>query len=261
MADRHVVRIAAVSDLHCSRTSQGVLQPLFTEISARADVVLLAGDLTDYGHPDEARVLAREITASLHIPILAVLGNHDHESGHAEEVQQILCDHGVTMLDGEAHEVLGIGFAGTKGFGGGFGARSLAPWGEPIIKRFVQETVNEVLRLESALSRLRTEHRVVLLHYAPILGTVEPEPPEIYPFLGSSRLEDPLARYGVSAVFHGHAHAGSPEGVTSTGIPVYNVALPLLARTWPDQPPFRLIELPAPHPADTWQPKAGHPAG
>ncbi len=179
------------------------------------------------------------------IPVLAVLGNHDFESGHEDEVTKILVDAGVMVLDGDAREVLGVGFAGVKGFAGGFGPRALAPWGEPSIKSFVHEAVNEALKLESALARLRTPQRVALLHYAPVLATVSGEPPEIYPFLGSSRLEDPLNRYPVNAVFHGHAHRGSLEGRTREGSPVYNVAMPLLAQAFPDRAPIRIIELSA----------------
>jgi Icc-related predicted phosphoesterase len=140
--------------------------------------------------------------------------------------------------------VEGVGFAGIKGFAGGFGRGALGPWGETIIKQFVHEAIAEALKLESALARLRTHRRVAVLHYAPIRGTVEGEPPEIFPYLGSSRLEEPINRYRVSAVFHGHAHRGAPEGRTATGVPVYNVAMPLLARVNPDRPPFLIVELP-----------------
>ena len=237
------LRIAALGDLHVSKSSQGVFQPLFSQISASADVLALCGDFTDYGAPDEARVLARELTTSVKIPIVAVLGNHDYQSGHEGEITQILRDSGVTVLDGEATEVHGIGFAGVKGFCGGFGRGALGPWGEKAIKAFVQEAVDEALKLEAALARLRTPRRVALLHYSPVRATVEGEPIEIFPYLGSSRLEEPINRYRVSAVFHGHAHRGTPEGRTSTGVPVYNVAMPLLARTNPDRPPFLVVEI------------------
>lgn len=238
-----VVRVAAVGDLHCTRTSHGAFQTLFSQVSASADMLLLAGDLTDTGLPDEARILAREF-AALHVPVIAVFGNHDYESGHQDEVRSILADAGVTMLDGEATEVRGIGIAGVKGFAGGFGKRALGPWGEPAIKQFVHEALNEALKLEAALARLRTAHQIVLLHYAPIQETVEGEPPEIYAFVGSSRLEDPISRFPVSMVFHGHAHRGRPEGHTKDHVPVYNVSMPLLARSFPDQPAFRVFEIP-----------------
>jgi Icc-related predicted phosphoesterase len=238
------LRIAAVGDIHLSKHSQGRFQPLFAQISDSADVLVLCGDFTDYGLPDEARILARELTTSVKIPIVAVLGNHDYESDKQDEVRQILSDAGVNVLDGEVVEIHGVGFACVKGFAGGFGRGALGPWGEQAIKRFVQEAVDEALKLESALARLRTQRRVAVLHYAPIRATVEGEPPEILPYLGSSRLEEPINRYRVSAEFHGHAHRGSPEGRTSTGVPVYNVAMPLLARLNPDRPPFLILELP-----------------
>ena len=244
MPSSDTVRIAAVSDVHYAKTSQGTLQPLFNEITQRADVLVMPGDLTDYGLAEEARVLARDLTAAVKIPIVAVLGNHDYESDQHEEIAKILADAGVHLLDGDAVEVQGVGLAGVKGFAGGFGRGTLGPWGERAIKAFVQESVNEALKLESALARLKTTHRIAVLHYAPIPGTVEGEPVEIFPWLGSSRLEEPLTRFQVSAVVHGHAHKGSPVGQTTTGIPVYNVAIQVLRASYPDQPAFRIIEVP-----------------
>jgi Icc-related predicted phosphoesterase len=212
---------------------------------------VLCGDLTDYGLPEEAQVLAKDLTISLKIPVVAVLGNHDFESGQAQEVQRILCDAGVRILDGDGCEVHNIGFAGVKGFGGGFGERALGAWGEESIKRFVHEVIDEALKLEKAIARLNTMQRIVVLHYAPIRATVEGEPLEIFPFLGSSRLEEPLNRYPVTAVFHGHAHHGSPKARTQRDVPVYNVALPLLRRAFPDQPPFRVEAIPVIPPSDT----------
>ena len=242
-----MIRLAAVGDIHCGKNSQGTLQPLFAQATEIADVLVLCGDLTDYGLPEEAHVLAKEIAAAAKIPIVAVLGNHDCESGKSDEVWQILSDAGVTMLDGDSYEVQGVGFVGIKGFAGGFGRGTLGFWGEEAIKRFVQEALDEALKLESALARLRTPHRIVVLHYAPIQATVEGEPPEIFPFLGTSRLEEPLNRYPITAVFHGHAHNGSPEGRTMGGVPVYNVSMSLLRKTFPDQPPLRVLEVPAAH--------------
>lgn len=240
---KDVVRVAALGDTHCTKKSQGALQPLFAEISDRADILLLCGDLTDYGTPDEAHILARELFPATRIPVVAVLGNHDHESGKQDEVKGILGEAGVTVLDGDACEIHGIGFAGVKGFCGGFGRGVLGPWGESATKHFVKEAIDETLKLESALARLRTEQRIAVLHYSPVQATVEGEPPVIFPYLGCSRLEEPLGRYPVTAVFHGHAHKGSPEGRTSGGTPVYNVALPLLRQLLPDRPPIRLIEI------------------
>jgi Icc-related predicted phosphoesterase len=240
---QNVVRIAAVSDIHYSKDSHGAMQPLFEQITESADVLVLAGDLTDYGLAEEAKVLARDLTATVKIPVIAVLGNHDYESDQQGELTKILSDAGVRMLDGDTFETHGVGFAGVRGFCGGFGRGALGAWGEPIIKQFVHEAVNEALKLESALARLHTERRIAILHYAPIRETVEGEPLEIFPFLGSSRLEEPLSRFEVTAVFHGHAHKGQPEGKTAKGIPVYNVAHPVLKACYPDRPPFRLFEV------------------
>jgi Icc-related predicted phosphoesterase len=239
------VRVAAVGDLHCKRSSSGSFQALFSRIAESADVLALCGDLTDRGQADEARVLAAELQA-VKIPKIAVLGNHDFESDAADQVVEILAGAHVTVLDGTAIEIAGVGFVGVKGFAGGFGERALQAWGESATKIFVREAVDETLKLESALARLRTPARVVLLHYSPVVDTVDGEPREIFPFLGSSRLEEPLNRYAASVVFHGHAHRGQPEGKTSAGVPVYNVALPLLQHLYPDRSPFRVVEIPAP---------------
>src|SRR5690606_20455519 len=235
------IRIAAVGDTHCTKNSVGTLQPLFAQAAREADVLVLCGDLTDYGTADEAHVLARELNG-VRIPMLAVLGNHDYESGTPEVVVDVLREAGVNVLDGEACEVQGIGFAGTKGFAGGFGRHTLGAWGEAPMKAFVQHALDEALKLESALARLRTPQRIALLHYSPIAQTVQGEPLEIFPFLGSSRLEEPLSRYPVSAVFHGHAHKGSPEGQLASGEPVFNVALPLMRRLHPERP-YRILEI------------------
>lgn len=254
---KDVVRIAALGDMHYSRTAAaGSLQPIFAQVSESADVLVLCGDLTDYGLPDEARALAREITGAVRIPSVAVLGNHDFESGQQDEVKKIVADAGVTVLDGDTTELHGIGFAGIKGFAGGFGRRALGPWGERIIKAFVHECLEEALKLESALARLRTNRLIAVLHYAPIQETVEGEPLEIFPFLGCSRLEEPLTRYPVSAVFHGHAHHGQPEGRTRTGAPVFNVSMSLMKETFPERP-FRLIELDMRATAASDEPAAG----
>jgi Icc-related predicted phosphoesterase len=237
------MRLAAVGDIHCKKASQGAFETLFAAMAAAADVLVLCGDLTDYGLPEEARVLVKELDAARSAPIVAVLGNHDYESGEPDKVKAILGDAGVTVLDGEACEIDGVGFAGAKGLGGGFGERALQPWGEDLIKQFVRETVDESLKLESALAKLRTDRRVAVLHYSPIRETVEGEPAEIFAFLGSSRLEEPLLRYPVTVVLHGHAHHGRPEGRTGGQSPVYNVCLPLLQKASPGRPPFRLIDL------------------
>lgn len=237
------LRIAACGDLHYTRTSQGHLHTLFTEASKAADVLVLCGDLTDYGHEEEAHVLAEDIKSHATIPVLAVLGNHDFESGHVEAISRIVESAGVKILEGECTEIEGVGFAGVCGFGGGFGRWMLNAWGEPVIKDFVQEAVNHAMRLERALARLETPKRVVVMHYSPLRETVEGENPEIFPFLGSSRLEGPINRFEATVAFHGHAHNGSPAAKTSAGIPVFNVSLPLLKKTQPEQPWFRVVEV------------------
>lgn len=243
--EKQLVRVAALADLHLSRGNAGTFQALFSQAAASADILVLCGDLTEHGLPEEVHLLVREL-AGVKIPLVAVLGNHDYEAGKPDEVKEILQTAGLTVLDGDACEIRGIGFAGVKGFAGGFDHRMLAPWGEPSIKSFVHEALEEALKLESALAKLRTPQRIAVLHYAPLRATVEGEPLEIYPFLGSSRLEEPLNRYSVTAAFHGHAHHGSFEGRTKSNVPVYNVALPLLRQTFPDRPPFYVLDLPQP---------------
>ncbi len=250
IAPARSVRIAALSDLHVTRSSKGLLAPILQQAAQTADILVMCGDLTDYGTLEEAEVLVREL-GHVTLPIVAVLGNHDYESGHATELGHRLLEAGVKLLDGEAIELCGVGFAGVKGFCGGFGRHSLGPWGEAAIKAFVREALDETLKLEAALARLRMPRRIAVLHYAPVVGTVEGEPREIYPFLGNSRLEEPLLRYPVTAVFHGHAHKGFPEGQLSNGVPVYNVALPLLRRLAPDGPWYRVLDLPAPLETDS----------
>lgn len=245
MPESSVVRIAAMGDVHYGKGSQGMLADVFAQASEAADILVLCGDLTDYGLAEEAKLLAKDLTASVRIPIVGILGNHDLESGEQDAVSRMLSEAGVHMLDGDVVEIEGIGFAGAKGFAGGFGRGALGPWGETIIKQFVHEAIAESLKLENALARLRTPQRIALLHYSPIRETVEGEPPEIFPWLGSSRLEEPLGRFPVTAVFHGHAHNGSPEGKTQAGVPVFNVSLPLLRKLHPERAPFRLLEVPA----------------
>lgn len=242
-AKNGTVRIAAVGDLHYAQSLDPAARDMLSRAGREADVLLLCGDLTDHGLPEEAQGLAREIHGSVGIPVIGVLGNHDFEGGKQDEIKKILSDSGMKMLDGDAVEVAGVGFAGLKGFCGGFGKRALGPWGEQIIKDFVREAVDEALKLESALARLRRVPRIAVLHYSPIQDTVEGEPPEIFAFLGSSRLEEPINRYRCDAVFHGHAHRGRPEGRTSTGVPVYNVCVQLLRHAYPDRPPYRLFEI------------------
>lgn len=242
MPDATTVRIAALADIHYKKTPDESFQPIFAEIAAKADVLLICGDLTDYGLPEEAELVVKDL-ATVRIPVLAVLGNHDYESAREAEVRDVLSKGNIRVLDGESAIVAGVGFAGAKGFCGGFGKRMLEPWGESAIKNFVKESIDETLKLESALARLRTSRRIVLLHYAPIQATVDGEPPEIFAYMGSGRLEDPINRYGADAVFHGHAHRGAAEGTTTKGIPVFNVSVSLLRRQFPNLPPYRMFEV------------------
>lgn len=235
------VRVAAVGDIHVSEANAGSLRSTLLDINRNADILVLAGDLTNRGLPREAHLLLDELSVCK-LPTLAVLGNHDVECEQEDEVVKILCGGGLTMLDDEPHEIGSVGFAGVKGFCGGFDRHALAPWGEQMIKSFVRESLDEALKFESNLGRLRTEHKIGVLHYAPVRMTVEGEPPEIFPFLGSSRLAEPLDRFEVDLAVHGHAHNGTYEGKTPKGIPVYNVALAIMKRVNPERP-YHLIEL------------------
>ncbi|CAD7041782.1 metallophosphoesterase [Pseudorhizobium endolithicum] len=232
-------KIAAMGDLHVKENGGNSYKELFSEISQAADILVLTGDLTDLGKPKEAELLAADLR-SCSIPIVAVLGNHDYECGHVEEVKAIVKEAGVQLLEGQAVEINGVGFAGVKGFAGGFGRYMLGSFGEPAIKAMVAESVEETMRLENALRQVRSERAMVVLHYAPIPETVVGEPQEIYPFLGSSRLAETIDRFPVSAVVHGHAHRGTYEGRTPGGAPVYNVASHIEK---PTGRPYALLEL------------------
>jgi Icc-related predicted phosphoesterase len=236
------MRIAAVGDLHCTRDSAGSLRPLFAEASEAADVIALCGDLTDHGLPEEADVLATELGGAS-VPVVGVLGNHDHESGDPIAVADRLTHAGMALLERDTVEIGEVGFAGAKGFAGGFGMHALGAWGEGPIKAFVQAAIDEELALEAGLARLRTPYRVTVLHYSPIRETVEGEPEPIHAWLGSSRLEEPIDRYAVTSVVHGHAHYGQLEGRTRGGVPVYNVARPLLHHHG-EARGFRVIDVP-----------------
>jgi len=218
------LRVAAMGDLHVMEDSVAPYRELFTEISSNADVLVLCGDLTNFGKTREAEILAEDIRACT-IPVLGVLGNHDYECGQPEKVCEILHSAGMIILDEQAHEIDGVGFAGVKGFVGGFGRGELAPFGEPILKAVVDEVLSEARKLENQLRTLRTDRSVAVLHYSPIEDTIEGEPPAIFQYLGSQRLCEPIDRFDhVKAVVHGHAHHGTYEGRTPLGRPVYNVA-------------------------------------
>lgn len=234
-----------MADIHTRIADKGKWTAVFAEISKKADMLLICGDLTDTGDEEEAQVLAEELKACS-LPVLGVLGNHDHEKGRQKLIRQILQENNMTILDGEGIVIEGIGFAGIKGFGGGFDELMLSMFGEEAMKAFVQEAVNESLLLDRALARLEqdTPHitKIALLHYSPIKETIKGEPEQIFPFLGSSRLVDPLHKRKVHAVFHGHAHAGQLEGMTSGGVKVYNVALPILKKLG-SKLPVHIVEI------------------
>jgi Icc-related predicted phosphoesterase len=237
------VRIAVAGDLHFDGTSPGALKRFFTGVEQEANVLALVGDLTTHGTVEQVRCFVEEMEG-FDIPVVTVLGNHDVEAEQTEEVVAILQDRGVHVLDGENVVLEGVGFAGAKGFAGGFGRGALGPFGEKLYKEFVRAALDEALKLEEALRTLNAHHRIALLHYAPIQDTLEGEPQVIFPFLGSSRLLPPIETYRPDVVFHGHAHIGVPEGRTPSGIPVYNVAAGLMERH--TGRPFRIWTVEAP---------------
>jgi Icc-related predicted phosphoesterase len=221
------MRIAATADIHFSPQSYDRIRERMSRVRDEADVLVLAGDLTNYGKPDEMDSLLNALVR-LRIPTIAVLGNHDYESGRHEELMRLMTAEGIKVLDGSSYERDDVGFAGTKGFLGGFGRGVLTAFGEQEVKTFVQAAVDEAMKLERALSQVRAHKRVVVLHYAPVVDTVRGEPPEIFPYLGSARLAEVVDRHGAVLVLHGHAHHGSPDGRTTGGVPVHNVALSIL---------------------------------
>ncbi len=235
------MRIAATADLHFVPQNATVLRDQFGKVREDADVLIVAGDLTNYGRPAEMEPLLNTLVR-LRIPIVAVLGNHDYESEQQLELMRMMTAEGIKLLDGSAYERDGVGFAGTKGFVGGFGRGALTAFGEPEIKAFVRASIDEALKLERAMSQLRSSKRVVVLHYAPVAATAEGEAPEIFPFLGTSRLAEVIDRHGADLVVHGHAHNGKMNGFTTAGIPVHNVAIHLLQS---QQPPaaYRIFDV------------------
>ncbi|ACU62962.1 metallophosphoesterase family protein [Chitinophaga pinensis] len=232
-AENKKVRIAAVADIHVTDTDKNKWVDYFKEVSKNADVLLICGDLTNTGDESEAQILCDELKACT-IPVIAVLGNHDYEKGRQKLIRQTLQNENVHILDGEAIVIKDVGFAGVKGFGGGFDNYMLSMFGEDAMKAFVQEAVDEALHLDRALARIDQQHdklkKIALLHYSPLRETVVGEPEVIFPFLGSSRLAEPLIRREVTAVFHGHAHMGTLEGTLTGGVRVFNVAKPVLSK-------------------------------
>lgn len=235
------MRIAATADLHFSASRQGVLHDQLNTVRQEADVLVIAGDLTNYGQPEEMEPLLNVVVRS-RIPTVAVLGNHDFESGKQIELMRMMSSSGIKVLDGTAYERDGVGFAGTKGFVGGFGRGVLTAFGEAEIKQFVQASIDETLKLERAMAQLRTPKRVVVIHYSPIAATVQGEAAEIFPFLGTSRLAEVIDRHGADLVLHGHAHHGQLEGKTTGGSPVYNVAITLLQARQPSNV-YRIFDI------------------
>ena len=224
------MRVAAIGDLHCRAGSDGMVRRLLDGVEDEAEVLLLAGDLTNLGLVEEMEQLLDELSA-YGMPKVAVVGNHDHESGNVDMLVAMMKEAGIVVLDGDVHELGGVEFVGMKGAWGGFGVHRLQPFGERLLKEYIMASIHEAGRLEDALQRLRGDRRVALLHYAPVAATLQGENPEIYPFLGFSLLADALDRHGVDIVVHGHAHHGSPEGSTPGGIPVRNVSRYVLSRT------------------------------
>lgn len=234
-------RIAAIGDIHVHEQDAGKWTDFFKQVSEEADILLLCGDLTDTGRESEAEVLAEELKACS-IPVLAVLGNHDYDHDQVKKLRKVFARTNLKLLDGDFTVIGDVGFAGVKGYGGGFDTHMLGMFGEKLNKEFVQETVTEALKLDAALAQLDSEQsdlkKIVLMHYAPIKATVEGEPEAIHPFLGCSRLEEPLNRREVLVAFHGHAHIGTLEGETSTGVKVYNVSKPVLQKAGYEKPFF-----------------------
>jgi Icc-related predicted phosphoesterase len=235
------MRIAATADIHFTSQRYPQFHHQMGKARDEADVLVIAGDLTNYGQVAEMEVLLNELVR-VRVPTIAVLGNHDYESGAQVELMKMMTEAGIKVLDGTAYERDGVGFAGAKGFPGGFGRGMLTAFGEPEIKSFVQTGIDESLKLERAMSQLRTEKRVVVIHYAPIGDTVEGEPLEIFPYLGSSRLAEVIDRNGANLVVHGHAHHGKPNGKTTAGVPVHNVAVHVLQSENPNAL-YRIFEV------------------
>ncbi len=235
------MRIAATADLHFTPARHNALHDQLTRVRDEAEILLLAGDLTNYGTTQEMEPLLNVVVRS-RIPTIAVLGNHDYESNKQVELMRMMEGSGIKVLDGTAYERDGVGFAGTKGFIGGFGRGVLTAFGEPEIKVFVQASIDEALKLERAMAQLRTPKRVVILHYSPIAATVQGEAAEIFPFLGTTRLAEVVDRHGADLVVHGHAHHGQLEGKTTGGTPVYNVAITLLQARQPSSP-YRVFDI------------------
>ena len=240
------MRIAAAADLHVRSGEEERVRAMFETARTEADVLVLAGDLTDHGRPGETEALVRGLH-HVGIPIVAVLGNHDHEAGNERDMMRMLGASGVHILDRRRPTTIidGIGFAGVKGFGGGYGQRLVRGFGEDSLKAFVSASVVEAEALRAALLSLPTTTKVAVLHYSPVEATIEGEPRDIWSFLGTSRLEQALDEGGASFCVHGHAHHGRLEGATERGVPVRNVSLPVLKASGVERP-YLLFDVKAP---------------
>jgi Icc-related predicted phosphoesterase len=230
-----MIRVAAAADIHASDVSRERVERAFAELEGEADVVLLAGDLTTSGEPEQAEVIAAACRG-LDVPIFAVLGNHDHHAERTQELEEVLAGAGIRLLDCDCAtcemDGLAVGVVGTKGFVGGFPGSALPDFGEPLLRRVYAETSAEAEAIARGLQAIvHCDVRIVLLHYAPVVDTLEGEPLGIQTYLGSERLATPIAEYGADLVLHGHAHAGSFEG-TIGEIPVYNVAVHVTGRNF-----------------------------
>ena len=234
------MRLAAVADIHLKAENHEKDVREFSAVNELADVLVIAGDLTNHGIPDEMKVVLG-VLEHIRIPVIAVLGNHDHESGHQDELAGMLRVAGVHLLDGQSFEVDGIGFAGTKGFCGGFAPYELMPFGEQGIKTFVEVAEREAIKLDYGLAQTRATKKVSITHYSPIKETIIGEPEPIFPFLGSSRLQRALDKHKPALALHGHAHHGTFSAESKGGVRVCNVALSIL-RERGEPHPFALFE-------------------
>jgi Icc-related predicted phosphoesterase len=228
-----MVRIAAAGDVHASEATRARIEEAFAGVEHDADLILLAGDLTTHGEPEQAKVLA-DACRVLEIPVCAVLGNHDLHSGYGDEISAVCAEAGIHMLDRSSTvcEFGGgeVGIVGTKGFIGGFTGSALSDFGEPVLRRCYAETTAEVEAIHRGLQEVaHCPVRIVLLHYSPTADTLLGEPEGIWTYLGCDRLATPIAEHRPDVVLHGHAHAGSFEGAIGT-VPVYNVAVHVTGR-------------------------------
>lgn len=221
------MRIAAAADVHARQGDEERVAGLFRDVAKEADVLVLAGDLTDHGRPAETEALLRGLHG-VGVPVVTVVGNHDHEAGAVKDMVRMLASSGIHCLERASVVIDGVGFCGAKGFGGGFDERIVKGFGEDALKAFVSESVVESEGLRAALVSCDAPRKVAVMHYSPVTSTIHGEPPEIYSFLGTTRLAQAVDEGRAALAIHGHAHHGSLHGKTPGGVPVYNVSLPVL---------------------------------